>query len=188
MLGAVNTYVQSAGTVLKNCNLRFYGLGGDFSAIGHTASSDLHRVRLCHVWKIAGLATIESEYKSFDLIGGQHFTNRIWSHWSNRRRLPSGSDFEYAGFDALDPYPEGRKIRDFEMRGAYCGDDLRECVDALAFLIKFLIKASEARGNQPLEHSRRGNHASKKQIAPISQPSRHARESTMLAQEASTAT
>lgn len=179
-LGAVNTHVKSAGTVLKDCNLRFCGLCGDFSAIGYTAGSDLNRVRLCHIWNKAGLTTIEPEYKGFDLVGRQHFTNRIWSYWSNRRRLPSGSDSEYVGVDAFDPYAERGEIRNFEMRGADRGDDLRECVDTLALLIKFLTKAREARCNHPLEHSRRCNHASKEQIAPVSEPGRHARESTML--------
>jgi hypothetical protein len=180
MLGAVNTHVQSASTVLKDCNLRSCGLGGDFLAIRVTAGSNLDRVRLRDIWKKAGLATIEPEYKGFDLIGRQDFTNRIWSRWTSRPRLPFGRDSEYASVDAFDPYSERGKIRNFQMRGTDRGDDLGECIHALAFLIQLLVKAREACGNQPLEHSRRCDHASKEQIAPISQPSRHARESTML--------
>lgn len=98
---------------------------------------------------------IKPEYKGFDLIGRQDFTNRIWSRWTSRPRLPFGRDPEYSSVDAFDPYPEWGKTCNFEMRGADCGDDLRECVHALAFLIKFLGKARETRCNQPLEHSRR---------------------------------
>ena len=179
MLGAVNTHVQSAGAVLKDCNLRSCRLGGDFLAIRVTAGGNLDRVRLRDIRKKAALATIEPEYKGFHLIGRQDFTNRIWSRWTSRPRLPFGRDSEYPSVDAFDPYSERGEIRNFEMRGADRGDDLGECVHALAFLIQLLVQARQACGHQPLEHGRRCDHARKEQIAPISQPSRHARESTM---------